>query len=53
VPPKELAHFRKWFEEFEVQAWDKQWDADARSGKFSKIADQAIKNYHAGKAKEL
>jgi hypothetical protein len=53
LPPKELARFRKWFEEFDAQAWDKQLDADAKSGKLDKIAEQAINNYRAGKAKEL
>ena len=53
LPPKELARFRKWFEEFDAQAWDKQLDADAKSGKLDKIAEQALNNYRAGKAKEL
>jgi hypothetical protein len=53
LPPKELARFRKWFEEFDAQAWDKQLDADAKSGKIDKIAEQALNNYRAGKAKEL
>ena len=53
LPPKELARFRKWFDEFDAQAWDKQWEADAKSGKLDKIAEQALNSYHAGKAKEL
>jgi hypothetical protein len=44
LPPKELARFRKWFEEFDAQAWDKQWEADAKSGKLDKIAEQALNN---------
>ena len=52
-PPKELVRFRKWFEEFNAQAWDKQWEADAESGKLDKISEKAINNYRAGKAKEL
>jgi hypothetical protein len=53
LPPKDLARFRKWFEEFDAQAWDKQLQADAKSGKLDKIAEKALNNYHAGKAKEL
>ena len=41
LPPKELARFRKWFEEFDAQIWDKQWKTDAESGKLDKIAEQA------------
>ena len=43
LPPKELERFRKWFEEFDAQGWDKQWEADAESGKLDKIAEQALK----------
>ena len=53
LPPKELARFREWFDEFDAQAWDKQMEADAGSGKFDKIAEQAGNDYQAGKAKEV
>ena len=53
LSPKELAHFREWFEEFDAQVWDEQFEQDAKSGKLDKLADKAIKDYRAGKAKEL
>jgi hypothetical protein len=53
LPPKELARFRKWFDEFDAQVWDKQLEADAKSGKFNKIAEQALKDYNSGKANDL
>ena len=53
LSPKELARFREWFEEFDAQAWDEQFEQDAKSGKLDKLADKAIKDYRAGKAKEL
>lgn len=53
LPPNELARFREWFEEFDAQAWDEQFERDAKSGKLDKLADKAIKEYRAGKAKEL
>lgn len=53
LSPKELARFREWFEEFDAQVWDEQIERDAKSGKLDKIAEKAIKDYHAGKAKEL
>ncbi|MCI0550240.1 MAG: hypothetical protein L0287_04745 [Anaerolineae bacterium] len=49
----ELARFRAWFEEFDAQVWDEQIERDATSGKLDKIAEKAIKDYRAGKAKEL
>jgi len=53
LPPKDLARFREWFDEFDAQVWDKQFETDAKSGKLDKIAEQALNDYHAGKAKEL
>jgi len=53
LPPKDLARFREWFEEFDAQVWDKQFASDVETGKLDKIAEQALNDYHAGKAKEL
>ena len=50
---QELARFREWFEEFDAQLWDEQFERDAKSGKLDKLADEAIKNFRAGKYKEL
>jgi hypothetical protein len=53
LPREELARFREWFDEFDAKAWDKQLEADAKTGKLNKIVDSAIADYRAGKAKEL
>lgn len=53
LPLGELAHFRKWFEEFDAKIWDRQFEEDAVSGKFDQLADQAIANFRAGKYKRL
>ncbi len=53
LPREELARFREWFDEFDAKAWDKQLEADVKAGKLNKIADEAIRDYRAGKAKEL
>jgi hypothetical protein len=50
---QELVLFRRWFEAFDNQAWDKQIEADAKSGKLDAIADKALTEYRAGKAKEI
>ena len=49
----ELARFREWFDEFDAKVWDKQFEADAKSGKLDKLANQAIADFRAGKYKEL
>jgi hypothetical protein len=53
LSPKEMARFRKWFEEFDAQAWDEQFERDVKSGKLDKLANKAIADFNAGKAREL
>ena len=38
----ELAHFRQWFEEFNIQAKGEQFERDAKSGKPDKLEDIAL-----------
>jgi len=47
----DLSNFRQWFEEFDAQVWDRQFEADVKSGKLNKIAEQALNDYRTGKAK--
>lgn len=49
----ELARFRDWFDKFDATLWDRQFERDAESGKLNQIADQAIEDYQAGKAKQV
>ena len=37
LPLEELARFREWFDEFDAKVWDKQFEADAKSGKLDRI----------------
>lgn len=53
LSPDELARFREWFEEFDAKAWDQQLEADVRSGKLDRIAEQAIADFRAGRCREL
>jgi len=49
----DLINFREWFEKFDETAWDKQFEADVRSGKLDELAKQAISDFKAGKCKEI
>jgi hypothetical protein len=49
----ELARFRQWFAAFDGKAWDAQIEADAAAGKLDALAEEALAEYHAGKAKEI
>jgi hypothetical protein len=53
LSPDELAKFRRWFLEFDAAAWDAQIEADAAAGKFDALADEALAEYRAGKAREI
>jgi hypothetical protein len=43
LAPKELAAFRKWFQEFDAAAWDVQIEDEVRAGKLDGLADAALK----------
>jgi hypothetical protein len=49
----ELAALRKWFRDFDAEAWDREMEADAVSGKLDKLADAALAAYRAGKTSSL
>jgi hypothetical protein len=53
LAPNELAAFRKWFQEFDAAAWDRQIEADVRAGKLDGLADASLKASGAGKCSEL
>ena len=53
MSPGELARFRQWFTEFDGKAWDAQIEADANVGKLDTLAEEALAEYRAGKAKEI
>lgn len=50
---RELAIFREWFEEFDAQLWDEQFEEDVEAGRLDYLAERAIRDYQAGKYKEL
>ena len=50
---EELATFRKWFREFDADAWDHEIEADALVGKLDNLADRALHAHRAGKSTSL
>jgi hypothetical protein len=53
LTPEELKAFRDWFVEFDAEAWDRQFESDVRSGKLDELAEQALRDYEAGRAAKL
>jgi len=50
---KELAEFRRWYANFDADAWDMQIETDTTSGKLDALAKEALAEYEAGKAREI
>ena len=53
LPKESYLAFREWFEDFDAKAWDDEFEKDALSGKFDRLAKQAIDDFKAGKCKAL
>ena len=53
LSPEELAKFRTWFAEFDAQAWDRQIEADSKSGKLNHLIEKSLAEHEAGKSRPL
>ena len=49
----ELAAFREWFIKFDAEAWDRQFESDAKTGKLDRLAERALREHAAGRSTEL
>ena len=47
--PSELAAFRKWFHDFDAEAWDRQIEEDVQAGKLDALAEAALKTLAGGR----
>lgn len=45
---QELAEFRRWYREFDAEAWDRQVQDDIQANKLDVFAEEALKVYRAG-----
>jgi hypothetical protein len=53
LSPEELAAFRKWFDEYAADAWDRQIEFDVRAGKLDALAEKALRSHASGKSSKL
>lgn len=53
LSPDELARLRAWFEEFEGARFDQRIEQDAKAGRLDGLADAALADFRAGRAREL
>jgi hypothetical protein len=49
LSPEEAAEFRAWFLQHDWAKWDRQFDRDAKTGKLDAVAEEALRDYDAGR----
>jgi hypothetical protein len=53
LSPEELSAFRRWFFEFDAEAWDRQFEADVRAGRLDALGDEALRELQEGRCRDL
>ena len=53
LSPAELAELQEWLAEREADAWDREIDRDAASGKLDKLFEKSLADHRAGKSREI
>ena len=49
----ELSAFRDWFQEFDAEAWDKQFETDVKAGRLDALAEVALRDLREGRCTDL
>ena len=50
---EELSTFREWFEQFEAEAWDRQFEGDVAAGRLDAFAEEALRDLREGRCTDL
>jgi hypothetical protein len=53
LPPDQLAEFRAWFETFDAARFDEKIERDAKAGRLEGLAERALADFRASRAREL
>lgn len=53
LPYPDLETFRAWFTKFDADAWDREFEEDAKLGKLDSLADKALQDLAQGRCSEL
>jgi hypothetical protein len=49
----ELKQFRDWFAELQERQWDEQIARDVQAGRLDALRDEALRDYHQGRTREI
>jgi hypothetical protein len=50
---EELLAFRSWFEDFDAEAWDRQFEQDVKAGRLDALAEEALRDLREGRCTDL
>jgi hypothetical protein len=50
---EKLSIFRSWFEEFDAEAWDRQFEDDVHTGRLDALADEALRDLEQGRCTDI
>jgi hypothetical protein len=53
LSPEDLAALREWFAEYDADAWDRQIEQDAEAGRLDWLVEEAVRDFKAGRYKDL
>jgi len=53
LTPQELARFRKWFANYDADAWDRQIESDVEAGRLDRLAAEALAAHDRGETKGM
>jgi hypothetical protein len=50
---EELAEFRRWFREYDADAWDKEIEEDALASRLDPLIEEALVEHREGRTRPL
>ncbi len=50
---EELAQLREWLAGFDAEVWDRQFEADVKTGKLDALAENALRDHLEGRSTKL
>jgi hypothetical protein len=53
LSPEELAILRRWFREYDAEAWDQEIERDVEAGHLDAIAEAALEEHRKGGSSPL
>jgi hypothetical protein len=53
LPLEELTALRKWFREFDAEAWDREIEEDIKAGRLDSLAEEAMETHRKGGSSRL